>query len=151
MHRILLEEKAQPTRRPQRRLNPIILDMVKKRRSNEATYTRDHLSHSNSQWNSWKVCIDYKKLNQVTRKDHFPLPFIDQVLERLADQHKTTFTYLFDTFAYIRKSFDLCNTPKHLLEVYDKFRSYFLDSKIIVFSNHAIVKFLLKKPMRNQD
>ncbi|RVW27011.1 Retrovirus-related Pol polyprotein from transposon 17.6 [Vitis vinifera] len=32
----------------------------------------------------WRVCIDYRKLNAVTRKDHFPLPFIDQVLERVS-------------------------------------------------------------------
>ena len=31
----------------------------------------------------WQVCIDYRKLNSTTRKDHFPLPFIDQMLERL--------------------------------------------------------------------
>nr|GEV16254.1 reverse transcriptase domain-containing protein [Tanacetum cinerariifolium] len=30
----------------------------------------------------WRVCIDYKKLNEATRKDHFPLPFMDQMLER---------------------------------------------------------------------
>ena len=35
---------------------------------------------------SWRMCIDYRKLNTATRKDHCPLPFIDQVLERLA-QH----------------------------------------------------------------
>ena len=33
---------------------------------------------------SWRVCIDYRRLNEVTRKDHFPLPFIDQLLERVS-------------------------------------------------------------------
>ncbi|RDX90683.1 hypothetical protein CR513_27424, partial [Mucuna pruriens] len=82
--------------------------------------------------NNWRVCINYRKLNQATRKDHFPLPFNDQVLERLAekshycflngffgymqihiapiDQHKTTFTCPFSTFAYTWMSFGLCNT-----------------------------------------
>nr|GFB72933.1 reverse transcriptase domain-containing protein [Tanacetum cinerariifolium] len=32
----------------------------------------------------WRVCIDYRKLNEATRKYHFPLPFMDQMLERLA-------------------------------------------------------------------
>jgi len=83
--------------------------------------------------NSWRVCIDYKRLNQETRKDHFPLPFIDHMLERLAskshycfldgfsgyfqihialeDQEKTTFTCPFGTFAYRRMPFGLCNAP----------------------------------------
>ncbi|XP_072054244.1 uncharacterized protein [Arachis hypogaea] len=68
--------------------------------------------------------LNYRKLNEATRKDHFPLPFMDQMLERLAeheyyyfldgysgynqiivdlkDQEKTSFTCLYDVFAYRR-------------------------------------------------
>ncbi|CAN6547855.1 unnamed protein product [Malus baccata var. baccata] len=69
----------------------------------------------------WRVCIDYKKLNATTRKNHFPMPFIDQMLERLVGynqiviapeyQENTTFTYSFGTFAYRRMTFGLCNAP----------------------------------------
>ncbi|GKE72550.1 reverse transcriptase domain-containing protein [Tanacetum coccineum] len=81
----------------------------------------------------WRVCIDYLKLNDVTHKDHFPLPFMDQILERLTgneyycfldgfsgyfqilidpqDQEKMTFTCPYGTFAYRRMPFGLCNAP----------------------------------------
>ena len=34
----------------------------------------------------WRVCIDYKRMNEVIRKDHFPLPFMDHLLERIYGQ-----------------------------------------------------------------
>jgi len=79
------------------------------------------------------MCIDYRKLSKATKKDHFPLPFIDEILERLAnhsffcfldgysgyhqisihpdDQSETTFTCLCGTYAYRTMSFGLCNAP----------------------------------------
>jgi hypothetical protein len=79
----------------------------------------------------YRMCIDFRKVNKVTKKDHYPLPFIDQMLERLSkkthfcfldgysgfsqiavkkqDQEKTTFTCPYETYAYRRMSFGLCN------------------------------------------
>ncbi|GKB31870.1 reverse transcriptase domain-containing protein [Tanacetum coccineum] len=81
----------------------------------------------------WRVCIEYRKLNEATAEDYFPLLFMDQMLERLAgnkyfcfldgfsgyfqipidpmDQGKTTFTCPFGTYAYRRMPFGLCNAP----------------------------------------
>ncbi|XP_049372553.1 uncharacterized protein LOC125837492 [Solanum verrucosum] len=81
----------------------------------------------------WRVCMDYKKLNKWTLKDHLLMPFIYQMLDRLAgkvwycfldgyfgykhisiapeDQGKTTFTFPYGTFAFKSMPFGLCNAP----------------------------------------
>jgi len=83
--------------------------------------------------NGWRTCVDYRKLNLSTCEDHFPLPFIDQMLEclvgksfyyfldgysgynqiviNLEDQEKNIFTCIFGTYAYKRMLFGLCNAP----------------------------------------
>jgi hypothetical protein len=161
MHHILLEEGMKPSREAQRRLNPNLKEVVKEEVlkllkvgiiypiSDSKWVSPVHVVPKKSgitvvanenneliptrKTTGWRVCIDYRKLNTATKKDHFPLPFIDQMLERLAghayycfldgfsgynqiaiapeDQEKTTFTCPFGTFAYRRMPFGLCNAP----------------------------------------
>jgi hypothetical protein len=105
MHHILLEDNAKPTREMQKRLNPPMMEVVKaeilklldagviypitdskwvapihvvpkktgitlvKNKNDELIPTRIS--------SGWRMCVDYRKLNLATRKDHFPLPFMD--------------------------------------------------------------------------
>ncbi|GJT01676.1 reverse transcriptase domain-containing protein [Tanacetum coccineum] len=160
-HKILMEEDYKPVVQHQRWVNPKIHDVIKKEVEKLLDAGLIY-PISDSPWVSpvhcvpkkggftvvendeneliptrlvmgWRVCIDYRKLNEATRKDHFPLPFMDQMLERLAgnkyycfldgfsgyfqipidphDQEKTTFTCPYGTFAYRRMPFGLCNAP----------------------------------------
>ncbi|RDX64880.1 Retrovirus-related Pol polyprotein from transposon 17.6, partial [Mucuna pruriens] len=134
-HTILMEVEACPIRQQQRRRNLTILDVVKKEVT-KLLAAGIIYPISNSNWVSLVQVVPKKfdmTLNLATHKDHFPLPFLDQVLERLAgkshycfldgysgyiqvhiapeDQHKTTFTCPFSIFAYTRMSFRLYNAP----------------------------------------
>nr|GEY29104.1 reverse transcriptase domain-containing protein [Tanacetum cinerariifolium] len=160
-HKILMEEDYKPAVQSQRRVNPKIYDIIKKEViklidagmfnpiSDSPWVSPIHcvpkksgmtvVANENNELiptrlvTGWRVCIDYRKLNDATRKDHFPLPFMDQMLERLAknkfycfldgfsgyfqipidpqDQEKTTFTCPYGSFAYRRMPFGLCNAP----------------------------------------
>ena len=161
MHKILLEENAKTFIEHQRRLNLVMKEVVRKEvlkwlnvgfiytisdspwvspvhvvskkggvivirnEKNELIPTRTVIG--------WRVCMDYRKLNTTIRKEHYPLLFIDQILDMLAghshyyfldgysgynqiattpeDQEKTTFTCHYGTFAFRRMSFRLCNAP----------------------------------------
>ncbi|KAL0284350.1 UNVERIFIED_CONTAM: Retrovirus-related Pol polyprotein from transposon.6 [Sesamum radiatum] len=190
-HKILMEEGHKPKAQPQRRLNPNMQEVVKKEilkwlaagiiypisdsmwvspvqcvpkkggmtvvtnEQNELIPTRTVTG--------WRVCIDYRALNDATRKDHFPLPFIDQMVEKLAghayycfldgysgyhqvaiapeDQEKTTFTCPYGTFAFRRMPFGLCNAPatfqRCMISVFGDFIDHFMEVFMDDFSVYA--------------
>ena len=160
-HHIYLEEDSKAVRQPQRRLNPHLQEVVRievlkllqagiiypisdstwvsptqvvPKKSGVTTVKNEEGEELSTRLTTrWRVCIDYRRLNEVTRKDHFPLPFIDHLLERVSGhpfycfldgysgyfqieiapeyQEKTTFTCPFGTYAYRRMPFGLCNAP----------------------------------------
>jgi Reverse transcriptase (RNA-dependent DNA polymerase) len=107
--------------------------VVPKKGGTTVMKSKDGALISTRMMTGWRMRIDYRKLNSATRKDHFPLSFIDQMLKRLAkhsffcyldgyngffqipihldDQDKITFTCPYGTFAYRRMSFGLYNAP----------------------------------------
>jgi hypothetical protein len=161
MHKIHLKENSKPSREPQKMLNPAMQEVVRteviklldvgiiypisdskwvspiyvvhKRAGLTVVKNKDNKLVPTRIQSGWRVCIDYQKLNATTRKYHFPLPFIDQMVERLVgheyycfldgysgynqvpvdpeDQEKTTFTCPLGTSAYRCMPFGLCNAP----------------------------------------
>ncbi|GJW27836.1 reverse transcriptase domain-containing protein [Tanacetum coccineum] len=132
-HKILLEDDFKPAVQHQRRVDLKIHEVIKKEVVKLLDAGLIYPISDSPLVTGWRVCIDYQKLNDATRKDHFPLPFMDQILKRLAgneyycfldgfsgyfqipidsqDQEKTTFTCPYGTFTYRRMPFGLCNAP----------------------------------------
>ncbi|GJT01983.1 reverse transcriptase domain-containing protein [Tanacetum coccineum] len=172
-HKILMEEDYKPAVQHQRRVNPKIHDVIKKEVEKLLDAGLIY-PISDSPWVSpvhcvpkkggftvvendeneliptrlvtgWRVCIDYRKLNEATRKDHFPLPFMDQMLERFAGKRnyycflglpfkfprrtrihsrKDTSCVLMDTFvSYRAMLFRLMQCTGHVPKVYDGYLS----------------------------
>nr|GEV13436.1 DNA-directed DNA polymerase [Tanacetum cinerariifolium] len=195
-HKILMEEDYKPVVQSQRWVNPKIHEVIRKEVI-KLLDARMIYSISDSLWVSpihcvskkggitvvenkkneliptrlvtgWRVCIDYRKLHDATRKYHFPLPFMDQMLERLVgnefycfldgfsgyfqilinppDQEKTTFTCPYGTFAYRRMPFSLCNAlgtfQRYILVAVDYLLKW-VEAKALPTNNaRVVVKFL---------
>ena len=161
MHQILLEDGHKPSVKAQRRLNPTMKEVVRKevlkwldvgviypisdsaevspvqvvpkKGGTIVIRTKNNTLLPSRTVTGWRICINYQKLNKATQKDHFPLSFLDQMLDRLAgheyyyfldgyssynqiaiapeDKEKKTFTCPYGTFAFKRMPFKLCNAP----------------------------------------
>nr|GEU51870.1 reverse transcriptase domain-containing protein [Tanacetum cinerariifolium] len=103
-YKILMEEKFEQVVQYQRRVNPKIHDVIKQEGWFTVVENEDNELIPTRLVTGWHVCIDYRNLNEATRKDHIPLP-------DPKDQEKTTFTCPYGTIAYRRMPFRLCNAP----------------------------------------
>ena len=111
-HHIYMEDEAKPVRQPQRRLNPHMQEVVRAevlkllqagiiypisdspwvsptqvvpKKSGITVMQNDKRENASTRLTTgWRVCINYRRLNAVIRNDHFSLPFIDQVLEKVS-------------------------------------------------------------------
>ncbi|GKA60864.1 reverse transcriptase domain-containing protein [Tanacetum coccineum] len=196
-HKILMEENAKPVVQHQRRVNPKIHEVIKqeviklldagliypisdspwvspvhcvpkkggitvvKNEENELIPTR--------LVTGWRVCIDYRKLNDATRKDHFPLPFMDQMLERLAgneyycfldgfsgyfqipidplDQEKTTFTCPYKRdITYRRIFWDFSKIARPMTHLLEK-ETLFIFSKECIEAFETLTMKLTQAPI----
>ncbi|RVW89451.1 Retrovirus-related Pol polyprotein from transposon 17.6 [Vitis vinifera] len=127
---------------------------------------------------SYKVDYRLESMHAVTKKDHFPLPFLDQVLERVAGhdyycflysysgyfqiaialehQEKTTFTCPFGTYAYRRMSFGLCNAPatfqRCMLSIFsdmaERIMEFFMDDLTVYGKTFDDILLNLKKVLK---
>nr|GEV43338.1 DNA-directed DNA polymerase [Tanacetum cinerariifolium] len=83
-HKTLIEDDFKPAVQHQRRVNLKIYDVIKTEGGFTVVENEENELILTRLVTGWRVCIDYRKLNEATRKDHFPLSFMDQMLERLA-------------------------------------------------------------------
>nr|GEY22264.1 hypothetical protein [Tanacetum cinerariifolium] len=128
-HKILMEEDYKPAIQHQKRVNPKIHDVIKKEVEKlldagliypifdspwvslvHCVPNKGGFIVVDNEENEliptclvtgWRVCIDYRKFNEATRKDHFPLPFMDQILERLAKNEYYCFLDGFSWYSQI--------------------------------------------------
>ncbi|XP_074314327.1 uncharacterized protein LOC141649539 [Silene latifolia] len=156
MHRITLEDGFTPSAQPMRRLNEKLKEVVRKE-VDKLLEAGIIYSISGSDWVSpvqifpkkggmtvvknedgelistrtvtgWRMCIDYRKLNSASIKYHFPLPFIDQMLKRLANHE-----YFCFLDGYSGMPFGLCNAPGTFQRAMMSILSEYIEKSMEVF------------------
>jgi hypothetical protein len=108
-----------------------------------------------------RLCVDYRKLNEVTIKNKYPLPKIEDLFDQLSgvrvfskidlrtgyhqlkvresDIPKTAFTTRYGLFEYMVMSFGLTNAPAYFMNLMNKVFMKFLDKFVVVFIDNILV------------
>ncbi len=169
-HKIELEAGAQPPSRPTFRMSPKELDELKQQladltkhgfiRPSKSPYGAPVLFVKKKD-GSVRMCVDYRALNKLTIKNKYPLPRIDELLDRLhgakyfskldlrsgyhqvriasGDEHKTAFRTRYGHFEFLVMPFGLTNAPATFMHLMQEIFRPYLDRFVIVFLDDILI------------
>ncbi len=169
-HKIELEAGAQPPSRPTFRMSPKELDELKQQLADLTKHGFIQPSKSpygapvlfvKKKDGSVRMCVDYRALNKITIKNKYPLPRIDELLDRLhgakfftkldlrsgyhqvriaaGDEHKTAFRTRYGHFEFLVMPFGLTNAPATFMHLMQEIFRPYLDRFVIVFLDDILI------------
>ena len=169
-HRIDLVPGAEPPHRAPYRMSAKGLDELKQqlRDLTEKGYIQPSVSPFGApvlfvpkKDGGMRMCVDYRALNRVTVHNRYPLPRIDELLDRLRgaqfftkidlrsgyhqirvhpeDVHKTAFRTRYGHFEFLVLPFGLTNAPATFMHLMHSIFREYLDSFIVIFLDDILV------------
>lgn len=170
-HRIHLKEGATPPKSPAYRMTPKMLEEAKRQlaelldkghiRPSSSPFAAPILFVAKRDTKELRMCVDYRRLNAITKKDAYPIPRIDQLIEVLQgavcfskldlaaafnqipvaadDIEKTAFTTRYGQFEFCVLPFGLCNAPATCMRLMQNVLSDYLDKFVVVYLDDILI------------
>lgn len=170
-HHIQLKEGATPPKASAYRMTPKMLQEAKKQlaelldkghiRPSSSPFAAPILFVGKKDTEEVRMCVDYRRLNAITKKDAYPIPRIDQLIEVLQgatfftkldlaaafnqipvaeeDVEKTAFTTRYGQFEFRVLPFGLCNAPATCMRLMQHVLSDYLDDFVVVYLDDILI------------
>jgi hypothetical protein len=149
-----------------------VKDLVELKKQIEELLEKGFIRPSSSPWGapvlfvskkdgSRRMCVDYRSLNEVTIKNKYPLPWIEDLFDqmkgakiflkidlrsgyhqlkiRAEDVPKTTFTTRYGLYEFLVMSFGLTNAPAYFMNLMNKVFMEYLDQFVVVFIDDILI------------